>query len=372
MVSGSAAQASGHSECAYGAPSLPGGHPPFASHDALNLNRIWCAWCVTFSRSDQRGAEPVCRVVFRSRHATGASKSTSLDSVKTVSTNQTQWVLTLTCIDGPGIVHAISGAIVAAGGNIEESQQFASHDTGRFFMRLQVSAVSQPDTFGTRFELALAPVTERYHMTWRLDSVGRPVRTLLLASTATHCVNDLLYRQRGAQLPIEVPLVLSNHETVRSTADFYGVPFEHQPITNSEDKAAFERRVLEVVADEHIELVVLARYMQILSPELCEALAGMAINIHHSFLPGFKGANPYRQAHARGVKLIGATAHFVTTDLDEGPIIEQEVARVDHAYAPEQLQQLGQDEEARVLRRAVNWFAENRVLLDGDRTIIFR
>lgn len=283
-----------------------------------------------------------------------------------------QWVLTLSCTDGPGIVHAISGAVVAAGGNIEESQQFASHDTGRFFMRLQVEPVSDPETFEARFQAELAPVTDRYGMTWRLDTVGRPVRTLILASTATHCVNDLLYRQRGGQLPVEVPLILSNHETVRDIADFYGVPFEYRAIADAEDKAAFEARVLEIVEEQRIELVVLARYMQILSPELCLALAGRAINIHHSFLPGFKGANPYRQAHARGVKVIGATAHFVTTDLDEGPIIEQDVVRVDHAYTPTELMQLGQDEEARTLRRAVAWFAENRILLDGDRTIIFR
>ena len=284
----------------------------------------------------------------------------------------TQWVLTLSCIDGPGIVHAISGAIVAAGGNIAESQQFASADTGRFFMRLQVEAVAQPETFDERFRSALAPVTERYHMTWRLDRAGRPVRTLILASTATHCVNDLLYRRRGGQLPIEVPLILSNHETVRDIAEFYDVPFEHRAIAGAEDKAAFEARVIEAVEELDIELVVLARYMQILSPELCAALEGKAINIHHSFLPGFKGANPYKQAHQRGVKLIGATAHFVTTDLDEGPIIEQDVTRVDHSYSPRELVQLGQDEEARVLRRAVNWFAENRILADGDRTIIFR
>ena len=230
----------------------------------------------------------------------------------------------------------------------------------------------EADGFEARFSEALAPVTARYGMTWRLDVVGRPVRTLLLASTATHCVNDLLYRQRSGHLPIDVPLILSNHETVRDIADFYGIPFEHRAIAGPDDKADFEARVLEVVAEHRIELVVLARYMQILSPELCEALAGMAINIHHSFLPGFKGANPYRQAHARGVKLIGATAHFVTTDLDEGPISEQDVVRVDHSHSPEQLQQLGQDEEARTLRRAVTWFAENRILLDGDRTIIFR
>ncbi|QIM15813.1 formyltetrahydrofolate deformylase [Leucobacter insecticola] len=284
----------------------------------------------------------------------------------------TQWVLTLSCIDGPGIVHAISGAVVAAGGNIAESQQFASADTGRFFMRLQVEAVRDPESFQTRFEASLAPVTEHYGMSWRLDTVGRPVRTLILGSTATHCLNDLLYRRRGGQLPIEVPLVLSNHTTMRDIAEFYDVPFEHLAISSPADKAAFEARVLAAVEELNIELVVLARYMQILSPELCAALAGKAINIHHSFLPGFKGANPYKQAHQRGVKLIGATAHFVTTDLDEGPIIEQDVTRVDHSYSARELVQLGQDEEARVLRRAVNWFAENRILTDGDRTIIFR
>lgn len=293
-------------------------------------------------------------------------------TIKEAADANAQWVLTLSCIDGPGIVHAISGAIVAAGGNIAESQQFASADTGRFFMRLQVEAVAQPETFDARFRSSLAPVTERYNMSWRLDQAGRPVRTLILASTATHCINDLLYRQHGGQLPIDVPLVLSNHETVRDIAEFYSVPFEHRPVTNPDEKAAFEERVLQVVEQHDIELVVLARYMQILSPSLCEALAGRAINIHHSFLPGFKGANPYKQAHQRGVKLIGATAHFVTTDLDEGPIIEQDVTRVDHSYSPRELVQLGQDVEARVLRHAVNWFAENRILQDGDRTIIFR
>ncbi len=300
---------------------------------------------------------------------------TTLETVTTLSApptaSDTQWVLTLSCIDGPGIVHSISGAIVAAGGNIVESQQFASADTGRFFMRLQVEAVAQPETFDERFAAALAPVTERYHMTWRLDRADRPVRTLILASTATHCVNDLLYRRRAGQLAIDVPLVLSNHETVRDIAEFYDVPFEHRAIAGGDDKAAFEARVLEAVAELDIELVVLARYMQILSPELCAALEGRAINIHHSFLPGFKGANPYKQAHQRGVKLIGATAHFVTTDLDEGPIIEQDTIRVDHGYTVRSLTQLGQDVEARVLRHAVRSYAENRVLVDGDRTIIF-
>jgi formyltetrahydrofolate deformylase len=298
-----------------------------------------------------------------------ASNTTSNPSASNApDTPITHWTLTLTCLDQPGIVHAVSGAVVSARGNITESQQFASLDTGRFFMRLQVESAASRD----EFTAALAPVAERYDMTWQLDTVGRPLRTLVLASTAAHCLNDLLFRQRGGQLPIDIPLVLSNHGSLRDLADFYGVPFESLPITDAASKAAFEARVVEAVEQNDIELVVLARYMQILSPELCTRLEGRAINIHHSFLPGFKGANPYRQAHARGVKLIGATAHFVTSDLDEGPIIEQNVQRVDHAQTPAQLIAIGQDAESRTLTQAVTWFAQNRVLLDGARTIIFR
>src|SRR6478752_175709 len=278
------------------------------------------------------------------------------------------WVFTLSCADGPGIVHAVSGAIVSSRGNITESQQFASLDTGRFFMRVQVESPADR----AEFEAALRPVVEQWDMTWHLDEVGRPLRTLVLASTAGHCVNDLLFRQRAGQLHVEIPLVLSNHGTLRDLVDFYGVPFESAPVTDPDAKAAFERRILDAVEEHDIELVVLARYMQILSPELCDALAGRCINIHHSFLPGFKGANPYRQAHARGVKLIGATAHFVTSDLDEGPIIEQNVVRVDHSRNVAELVAIGQDEESRTLSQAVKWFAERRVLLDGARTIIFR
>ncbi|MCU1407629.1 MAG: purU [Glaciihabitans sp.] len=235
-----------------------------------------------------------------------------------VNDSVTHWILTLVCEDRPGIVHAISGAVVQANGNITESQQFSSDDTGTFFMRLQVqSAISRE-----AFEAALAPITARYEMTWRLDVVGRPLRTLVLVSKAGHCLNDMLYRQRAGQLSVDIPVVLSNHPDLSGLAEFYGVPFEAHAVTGAERKAAFEARVLEVVDQYDIELVVLARYMQILSPELCAALNGRIINIHHSFLPGFKGANPYKQAHARGVKLIGATAHFVTSDLDEGPIIE--------------------------------------------------
>lgn len=295
-----------------------------------------------------------------------------MSTESSLSPSSPEWVLTFSCIDGPGIVHSISGAVVEAHGNIVESQQFMSHDTGRFFMRLQVEAVTDPGGFEDRFRRTIKQVATHYDMEWHLDLVGRKVRTLILASTAKHCVNDLLFRTHNGMLPIEVPLVLSNHAEVADISGFYGAPFEHLPIRSPEDKAAFEARILEAVSEYRIELVVLARYMQILSPELCDRLEGMAINIHHSFLPGFKGANPYRQAHQRGVKLVGATAHFVTDDLDEGPIIEQDVARVDHSYSPAQLVQLGQDEEARTLRRAVQWFAEHRILLDGDRTVIFR
>ncbi len=282
--------------------------------------------------------------------------------------NSTHWILTLVCEDRPGIVHAISGAIVEAKGNITESQQFSSDDTGTFFMRLQVESTIAREGF----EAALAPVTEHYGMTWHLDVVDRPLRTLVLVSKAGHCFNDLLYRQRAGQLTVDIPLVMSNHADLAGISEFYDVPFEHHPVTTPGQKLAFEDRVLEVVEQHDIELVVLARYMQILSPELCGALSGRIINIHHSFLPGFKGANPYKQAHARGVKIIGATAHFVTSDLDEGPIIEQNIVRVDHSRTPAELVAIGQDEESRTLTQAVKWFAESRVLLDGARTIIFK
>ena len=280
----------------------------------------------------------------------------------------THWVLTLVCADRPGIVHSVSGAIVTAGGNITESQQFSSADTGTFFMRLQVESAVNREAF----EAAIAPVTAHYDATWTLDVVGRPLRTLVLVSTAAHCLNDLLFRARAGHLPVGLPLVLSNHPALAGLAKFYGVPFESHPVTSEGQKLAFEDRMLDAVDQFDIELVVLARYMQILSPAICEKLSGRIINIHHSFLPGFMGANPYRQAHARGVKLIGATAHVVTSDLDEGPIIEQIVVRVDHSRTASELMAIGQDEESRTLTQAVKWFAESRVLRDGARTIIFR
>ena len=275
-------------------------------------------------------------------------------------------VLTLSCPDGPGIVHAVTGVIAKLSGNITESQQFGDPGTGLFHMRVQVESVAQES-----LEPAFGPVAERFAMTWRLDVVGRPVRTLVLVSKAAHCLNDLLFRQRSGLLPIEVPAIAGNHRDLAPLAEFYGVPFHHVPVT-PDSKPRAEAQLLALVEDLDVELVVLARYMQVLSDDLCRRLTGRIINIHHSFLPSFKGARPYAQAHDRGVKLIGATAHYVTADLDEGPIIEQDVERVDHSMDVRELVRMGQDVEAQVLARAVRWHAEHRVLLDGHRTVVFR
>ncbi|MGB4706302.1 MAG: formyltetrahydrofolate deformylase [Aquiluna sp.] len=285
-----------------------------------------------------------------------------------MSSPKEHWVLTFVCPDQPGIVHAISGAVVKAGGNITESQQFTSSDTGRFFMRLQIEA----DITKADFEKQFEGLAESLELEYVLDYVGRPMRTIILATTADHCLNDLLYRQRAGQLPITPTKIFANNDALGSLATFFGVPFVSQETKNQIDKDLFEKALREFINENDIELIVLARYMQILSPEFCEEFAGKIINIHHSFLPGFKGANPYAQAHARGVKLIGATAHFVTQDLDEGPIIEQNVTRVEHSSSKAQLVQIGQDVESKTLTQAVRWFAEHRVLLDGQRTIIFR
>lgn len=281
--------------------------------------------------------------------------------------SRTHWVLTLVCKDKPGIVHAISGAIVDAKGNITESHQFTSEDTGRFFMRLQIeSSVSREI-----MEQEVQKVTEAFDMDWQLDTVGRKMRTLVLVSKSAHCLNDLLFRQRSGQLPVEIPKVVGNHNDLEEMSSFYGIEFEHLAINSDDDKAKLESYLRRVILEDEIELIVLARFMQILSAEFCDEFRGRIINIHHSFLPGFKGADPYAQAHARGVKLIGATAHFVTSDLDEGPIIEQNVVRVEHGDSRNNLMAIGQDVESKTLSQAVRWFSERRVLLDGQRTIVF-
>jgi formyltetrahydrofolate deformylase len=277
------------------------------------------------------------------------------------------WVLTLSCPDRPGIVAAVAGLLAEHGGNITESQQFGDPLSGLFFMRVQVESASpRKKLLGALGELAV-----RFGMTWHLDLAGRPVRTLVMGSTAAHCLNDLAFRQRSEKLPVEIVAVVSNHTALAELARFYGIPFHHVPVTRA-TKAEAEAHLLELVERLDVELVVLARYMQILSDDLCRRLTGRIINIHHSFLPSFKGARPYAQAHDRGVKLIGATAHYVTGDLDEGPIIEQDVERVDHSRTVDDLVALGQDVERRALARAVRWHAEHRVLLNGHRTVVFR
>jgi len=285
----------------------------------------------------------------------------------TTQNSPTHWVLTLSCPDRPGIVHAVAGMLAEHGGNITESKQFGDADTNLFFMRVQVVATLSR----AELEAALAPIAQEFSMSWTLDVVGRKMRTVIMVSKAAHALNDLLFHQRASGLPIDVVAVVGNHTDLQELAEFYGVPFHHIPVTR-ETKAQAEAELVELVENLDAELVVLARYMQVLSDDLCRALNGRVINIHHSFLPSFKGAKPYHQAHNRGVKLIGATSHYVTADLDEGPIIEQDTERVTHEMSAEEFVALGQDVERRVLSRAVRWHAEHRVLLNGDRTVVFR
>ena len=284
-------------------------------------------------------------------------------------TSKPQFVLALSCPDRPGIVHRVSGFLVEQGANILEAAQFDDIGTDRFFMRVQFE-VNEPSATATTLRERFAPVADEMAMQAMFHPLANRLRTLIMVSKQGHCLNDLLFRHRSGQLPIDIPAIVSNHMDYYQLAASYNIPFFHLPVT-AESKPAQEAKLREIVADKQIDLVVLARYMQVLSPALCEHLAGRAINIHHSFLPSFKGARPYYQAHERGVKLIGATAHYVTTDLDEGPIIEQDVARVNHSMSAEALTEVGSDLECRALARAVKWHAEHRVLLNGNKTIVF-
>ncbi|MCW2885650.1 MAG: formyltetrahydrofolate deformylase [Streptosporangiaceae bacterium] len=299
----------------------------------------------------------------------------------------TVYVLTLSCPDRPGIVAAVSAVLAERGCNILESQQYGDAATARFFMRVQFAgpghsgdAAAHPpaDAYAGRagtgldeLKGAFATLAREFAFDWRLhDRADRP-RVLIMVSKGGHCLNDLLFRVRSGLLDIDVVAVVSNHPDLRPLTQSYGIDYHHLPVPPG-GRAAQEAEVLTLVQHYRADLVVLARYMQILSDDLCAKLEGRVINIHHSFLPSFKGAKPYHQAHARGVKLIGATAHYVTPDLDEGPIIEQEVARVDHAQGPEELMAVGRDTECLALARAVRWHAEHRVLLNGDKTVVFR
>ncbi|MFF5448117.1 formyltetrahydrofolate deformylase [Streptomyces sp. NPDC012888] len=279
-----------------------------------------------------------------------------------------QYVLTLSCPDKQGIVHAVSSYLFMTGCNIEDSRQFGDHDTGLFFMRVHFSA-EEPVTV-EKLRASFAAIGDTFRMDWQIHRSDERMRIVLMVSKFGHCLNDLLFRARIGALPVEIAAVVSNHTDFAELVGSYDIPFHHIPVTR-DTKLEAEARLLELVKAENVELVVLARYMQVLSDNLCKELSGRIINIHHSFLPSFKGAKPYHQAHARGVKLIGATAHYVTADLDEGPIIEQEVERVGHEVTPDQLVAIGRDVECQALARAVKWHSEHRVLLNGSRTVVF-
>jgi formyltetrahydrofolate deformylase len=279
------------------------------------------------------------------------------------------YILTLACVDQPGIVHAVTSFLVENGGNIRESQQFGDRESGRFFMRIDFETAQATDADTLR--ASFTPTAERFAMTYDLWAANAPYRTLIMCSKQLHCLNDLLFRTTTGDLQLQVPLVVSNHRDAEPLVRSHGIDFLHLPVT-PDTKPQAEAELVRLVDELDIDLVVLARYMQILSDDLCRQLGGRAINIHHSFLPSFKGAKPYHQAHDRGVKLVGATAHYVTADLDEGPIIEQEVTRVDHTLSADQLVAAGRDVEALVLSRAVRWHSQTRILTNGSRTVVFR
>ena len=278
------------------------------------------------------------------------------------------YVLTLSCPDRKGIVHAVSGFLLQSGGNIEEAAQYNDPGTGLFFMRMQFACDSLThEALSTQLTAFAAP----FEMVWQLHATTQPMRTVILVSKEGHCLNDLLFRCKSGLLPLDVRAIISNHREFYQLAASYNIAFHHLPVTAA-TKTQVESRQLEIIEAEGAELVILARYMQILSNDLCTRLAGRVINIHHSFLPSFKGAKPYCQAHDRGVKLIGATAHYVTGDLDEGPIIEQDVARADHSKTVDDLTAMGRDTESQVLARAVKWHSGHRVLLNDHKTVIFK
>ncbi len=280
------------------------------------------------------------------------------------------YILTLSCADVPGIVFAVSRFLVGQDCNITQSQQFGDPQTGTFFMRVTFTPVGGAAPGLELLRKQFTAVAQPFGMTWRLLDAADRQRVLIMVSKFGHCLNDLLFRWSIGALPIDVAAVVSNHPDFGRLAEGYGVPFRHIPVT-PETKPAAEDELRAIVAGLDVDLVVLARYMQILSEGLCHELEGRVINIHHSMLPSFKGARPYQQAHARGVKLIGATAHYVTPGLDEGPIIEQEVARIDHSMTADEVAAIGRDLECQALARAVRWHAESRVLLNGHRTIVF-
>ena len=280
-----------------------------------------------------------------------------------------QLILKFSCDDKPGIVADVANLFSLQGFNIREAAQFEDVTTKRFFMRTLLESVEGSKNFES-VKSAFQSIADRYGMAWEAHDAQRKMKIVIAVSRWGHCLNSLLNGWKNGTLPVDIVGVVSNHEDMRAITEWYGLPYHYLPIT-PETKPEQEAQIRAVMADADAELLVLARYMQVLSDDMCRRLAGRAINIHHSFLPGFKGAKPYHQAYERGVKLIGATAHFVTADLDEGPIIEQSVERVSHANSPDELVEIGRDIEAVTLQRAVRWYAEQRVLLNGSRTVVF-
>ncbi|PWY80561.1 formyltetrahydrofolate deformylase [Aspergillus heteromorphus CBS 117.55] len=280
------------------------------------------------------------------------------------------YILTLSCPDRPGIVHSVTAYLVQHTLNIIDSSQYGDPTSQRFFMRVHFKDESSPSKSLADLRAAFEPTAQSLSMDFQLVSATTKPRVLLMVSKIGHCLNDLLFRASTGQLPIDIPLIVSNHPDFSTLAATYNIPFVHLPVT-ADTKPQQEGRILELIREHDVELVVLARYMQVLSPTLCEAMSGKIINIHHSFLPSFKGAKPYHQAFDRGVKIVGATAHFVTSDLDEGPIIEQNVVRVSHGMSPKELTHAGSNVESNVLATAVKYFAERRVLLNGHKTVVF-
>ncbi|SDI04685.1 formyltetrahydrofolate deformylase [Arthrobacter subterraneus] len=291
-------------------------------------------------------------------------------------------VLTLDCAEAPGIVHAVTGFLVDHGCDIVDNKQFGDRRRGHFFMRIHVASEPAPEPdveseteraerAAERFRKDFAPLAERFGMRWQLHRHGEKRRVLIMVSKFGHCLNDLLFRAASGELPVEVVAVVSNHLDQQSLVEWHGIPFFHVPVAAG-TKPAAEQRLLELVDDYDVELVVLARYMQVLSDELATRLTGRTINIHHSFLPSFKGAKPYHQAYERGVKTVGATAHYVDSELDEGPIISQQVMEVDHTFGPEELVAAGRDTECKALSNAVKWHCEGRVILQDNRTVVLR
>ncbi|HRL21050.1 formyltetrahydrofolate deformylase [Alcaligenes sp. SDU_A2] len=279
------------------------------------------------------------------------------------------YILTLSCPDRTGIVHNVSGWLLEQNGNINEAQQFGDAETQRFFLRIEFSLPEKVTV--ADLQARFAPIATQFGMDANIYDAQRKARLLILVSRQGHCLNDLLFRAHSGQLPVDIAAVASNHTDHAGLASSYGIPFHHLPVT-PETRPQQEQQILQLANELKVDLVVLARYMQILSTDLCRSLSGRAINIHHSFLPSFKGARPYHQAHARGVKIIGATAHYVTEDLDEGPIIEQDVEHVSHSVSPLELTQIGSDVESLVLARAVRAHVQHRILLNGQRTVVFR